>query len=177
MKTNILLTGKPGVGKTTIIRKVLRSLDAEPGGFYTEEILGPKGRLGFSLNTLDGRCGILAHVDCDSPHRVSRYGVNVPDMLAIGVPALNDALANNPLIVADEIGRMETFCYEFCGAIEQCLDSPKPVLGTIQMRRSRFLDRIRAREDVELIEVIKKNRGFLPGIVAAKVQKLLTAPP
>jgi len=140
VKTNVLLTGRPGVGKTTIIRRALRELDVETGGFYTAEIRGPKGRLGFSINALDGRSGILAHVDCDSPHQVSRYGVNVPDMLAIGVPALDDALEAGELIVADEIGRMETYCHEFCEAIIRCLDSPKPVLGTIQMRRSRFLD-------------------------------------
>jgi len=177
VKTNVLLTGRPGVGKTTIIRKVLRDLDVECGGFYTQEIRDSKDRVGFSINALDGHTGILAHVDCESPHKVSKYGVNVPDMLSIGVPALEAALEGSPLIVADEIGRMETYCHEFCEAIIRCLDSPKPVLGTLQMGRTRFLDRIRMREDVDLIEVNRKNTGFLPGIVAAKVRKLLDSRP
>ncbi len=173
MKTNVLLTGRPGIGKTTIIRQALAALGLRSGGFYTQELRGPKGRVGFSLNSLDGRSGILAHVDCDSPHRVSRYGVNVPDMLAIGVPALNEALAGSELIVADEIGRMEIFCPEFCEAIVRCLDSPKPLLGTLQARRDPFINQIRSREDVELVEVTNDNRDALPDIVVAKVRELL----
>jgi len=173
VKTNVLLTGRPGIGKTTIIRKALAALGLRSGGFYTQELRGPKGRVGFSLNSLDGRSGILAHVDCDSPHRVSRYGVNVPDMLAIGVPALNEALAGSELIVADEIGRMEIFCPEFCEAIVRCLDSPKPLLGTLQARRDPFINQIRSREDVELVEVTNDNRDALPDIVVAKVRELL----
>ncbi|MFQ5886839.1 MAG: nucleoside-triphosphatase, partial [Anaerolineae bacterium] len=34
----ILLAGRPGVGKTTIIKQVVDMLSGEAGGFYTEEI-------------------------------------------------------------------------------------------------------------------------------------------
>jgi len=35
---NLLLTGHPGVGKTTIIRSLIEKLKLPAGGFYTEEI-------------------------------------------------------------------------------------------------------------------------------------------
>lgn len=36
---NILIKGKPGCGKTTLIIKIVRALDNKTtGGFYTEEI-------------------------------------------------------------------------------------------------------------------------------------------
>ena len=35
---NILITGKPGIGKTTLIRKLIDSISLSKGGFYTEEI-------------------------------------------------------------------------------------------------------------------------------------------
>ena len=38
-KKNILITGLPGVGKTTLIKKLTEALkDFDPVGFYTEEI-------------------------------------------------------------------------------------------------------------------------------------------
>jgi len=56
----LLITGRPGVGKTTLIRALARVLGEQAGGFYTEEIRGPQGRLGFRLVTLDGRAGPVA---------------------------------------------------------------------------------------------------------------------
>ncbi|RKZ21413.1 nucleoside triphosphatase, partial [bacterium] len=35
MSVKVLLTGKPGIGKTTVVKKVVRELGGY--GFYTEE--------------------------------------------------------------------------------------------------------------------------------------------
>jgi nucleoside-triphosphatase len=53
MGRTLLLTGRPGVGKTTVIKKVAEALGDRAGGFYTEEIRGAEGRRrGFQLVTL-----------------------------------------------------------------------------------------------------------------------------
>ncbi len=46
---NILITGRPRVGKTTLIKHFAKQLGGRAGGFYTEEIPGPgvRGRSGF----------------------------------------------------------------------------------------------------------------------------------
>ena len=62
MYRNILLTGVPGIGKTTLIRRILDKIEVKAGGFCTEEIREKGRRVGFSINTLDGRTGTLAHV-------------------------------------------------------------------------------------------------------------------
>ena len=36
---NLLLTGRPGVGKTTLIREVIADLPLLPGGFFTQVIV------------------------------------------------------------------------------------------------------------------------------------------
>lgn len=173
--SNILLTGTPGVGKTTAIRRTLDLLpDVKVGGFFTEAIEEDGRRIGFALADLDGPRGILASVKLSSGPRVSKYRVNVPDMVGIGVPALLNALQDADLIVCDEIGRMELFCREFQDAIIRCLDSDKPLLGTIQARRNEFLDAIRARRDVDIVEVSAGNRDGLPGQLAARLSDLLT---
>ncbi|MFQ5957268.1 MAG: nucleoside-triphosphatase, partial [Candidatus Brocadiales bacterium] len=75
MVKNILITGRPGVGKTTVVKKVLSALDIKPGGFYTEEIRAGKERQGFMIKTFGGKSGVLAHVDNRGGPRVGRYGV------------------------------------------------------------------------------------------------------
>jgi nucleoside-triphosphatase len=104
---NILVTGRPGIGKTTLIRSVLHALDLEAGGFYTSEILDDGRRVGFSIDGLHGESGVLAHVDHESPFRVGKYGVNAEDLERVGVAAIDAALERSRLIVMDEIGRME----------------------------------------------------------------------
>lgn len=143
--------------------RVLELLPLRAGGFYTEEMREGRARVGFRIRSLDGESGILAHKDCDSPHRVSRYGVNVADVRRVGVAALDRALEGCELIVVDEIARMEMFCPEFGATVERCLDSPQPLLGTIQERSDPFLSQIRARPDVHLVSVTPANRDRLPG--------------
>lgn len=163
---NILLTGRPGVGKTTIIREVIDSLDLDAGGFYTQEIREGGVRKGFEIRTLDGKCGILAHVDCKSPFRVSKYGVNVNDLEGIAAKSITDALGKKPYIIIDEIGRMELYSPKFQRAVKEALDSPSAVLGCIQARHNPFLDGIRVRDDTRIIEVTHQNRGNLAREIA-----------
>ena len=89
---NILLTGVPGVGKTTLVRRVLAEIDVKIGGFYTEEIRERGKRVGFSIKTFEGRTGILAHVNHKGPHRVGKYAVNIEDLEQIAAESVVSAL-------------------------------------------------------------------------------------
>lgn len=155
---NILLTGRPGIGKTSVIKEVIDSLELDAGGFYTKEIREEGIRKGFEIITLNGRKGILAHVDCRSPYHVSKYGVNIKDLEEIAAPAIEEALKNKECIIIDEIGRMELHSPKFCSLVKKALDSEKKVLGTIQARHNEFLDSIRERKDTKIIEVTFENR-------------------
>ena len=71
MAKKLLITGRPGAGKTTLIKKVARMLQPfHPVGFYTEEIRAQGQRVGFQLVSLDGQRRIMSHVDIPSPFRV-----------------------------------------------------------------------------------------------------------
>jgi len=158
---NWLLTGKPGVGKTTIIRQLLPSLRGEVGGFFTEEMREGGRRVGFKLCEVEGREGILAHVSFSSPWRVGRYRVRRETMEEIGIPALDRAIAGKDWIVLDEIGRMELFCPAFQEAILSALSSAKPVLGVWQERASSLFLGIKKRRDTRIIPVTLENRDYL----------------
>jgi nucleoside-triphosphatase len=176
-RKNVLVTGRPGVGKTTLISRVLEELSIDAGGFYTHEIREHGRRVGFAITDLAGPSGTLAHVDHPSEHRVGKYGVNREDLERIGVPAIREAVRRARLVVMDEIGRMELCSPAFRRAVEDALGSPVPVLGTIQDRNSPFLDAVRARDDVEIVRVSEANRDPLVETLVERVRALTDREP
>ncbi len=74
--SNILLTGKPGVGKTTLVQTLCRQLEPyNPTGFYTTEVRDRGKRLGFELVGLDGARMTLAHVNMAGEDKVGKYNI------------------------------------------------------------------------------------------------------
>jgi nucleoside-triphosphatase len=162
-----LLTGRPGVGKSTCVMRVLELLGRPAGGFVTAEVRERGTRVGFALRTLDGRQATLAHVNRAGPPRVGKYGVNVAALDRVGVPAIRAAVRRGELVVIDEIGKMELASPAFREAVEEALQSPAPVLGTILAAAHPWADRIKRARGVRLIEVTAANREALPAELAA----------
>jgi nucleoside-triphosphatase len=158
-----LLTGRPGVGKTTCLRRALERLAVPAGGFITEEMREGGERVGFALVTLDGRRGTLAHVGRrGGGPRVGKYRVDLHTLEGLGVPAIGDALRRRALVVIDEIGKMEMTSPAFCRAVEEALASQASVLGTILRSPHPWADGIKRHPAVRLIEVTPANRDALP---------------
>jgi nucleoside-triphosphatase len=174
MGKTILLTGRPRVGKTTIIKEVVKRLPGRAGGFYTEEIKECGQRQGFRIVTLDGQEGILAHVNVRSRHRVSRYGVDVADLERVGVTAIQHAIVASDYIVIDEIGKMELFSTAFKEAVLAAVESDKWVLGTIMLGSHPWADAIKSRPQVNLVKITKANRDTAVQIVLDSLSKGLT---
>ena len=107
MKPKVLLTGRPGCGKTTLINRVVNELALPAGGFYTEEIRKRGRRVGFKIITLDGEEAVLAHVDFNTKQRVGKYGLDLHALESIGTEAICIAMRARQLLVIDEIGPME----------------------------------------------------------------------
>lgn len=157
MKQVYLLTGRPGTGKTSLIKQVVAQMKSRAGGFYTEEIRSQGVREGFRLVTLDGDKVILAHVNIHSPYRVSKYWVDIDSLDRVGVPALHKAAQQCDLVVIDEIGKMELFSAHFREAVSQIIDSGKRVLGTIMLNSNPWADVIKRQPQVNLITVTRAN--------------------
>ena len=107
----ILIRGRPGAGKTTMVKKLLQKIKSPYAGFLTEEIRETGERVGFKIVTTDGREGILARKDFPSPYRVAGYGVNLEDFERVALPIFEGI--TNQLVVIDEIGKMELFSGRF----------------------------------------------------------------
>ncbi|MHA2199865.1 MAG: nucleoside-triphosphatase [Candidatus Thorarchaeota archaeon] len=162
MTSNILLTGRPGTGKTTAIRKIVENLTPKTArGFLSYEMREQGRRVGFAIETLSGKTGTLAHIDLKTGFRVSKYQVCVEDIDSIIIPELEEARESNSLIIIDEIARMELFSKFFAPEVRRCLETGR-VIGTIQERRGPFLDEVRRRSDVKILELTLSNRNDIP---------------
>ena len=158
MNPIILLTGRPGCGKTTLIRRLLEDYPGDVGGFYTQEIRESGIRKGFEIITLDGQRGILAHVDIQSNQRVGKYKLDLHALERLAVPAIREAAAQDALVVIDEIGPMEIRSKEFRQAIIHTFQSGARVLGTIVRRSMPFTDEIKRMQGVQVIKIPIENR-------------------
>jgi nucleoside-triphosphatase THEP1 len=160
MSRNILVTGPPRCGKSTLIERVVGRIQRPMTGFFTREIREGSSRVGFSISTLDGKRGVLAHQDTKSRFRVGKYGVNLDHIDQIAVPSMLPARADE-IVVIDEIGKMECFSPLFRQTLVNVLDSENPVIGSIAAKADQFIQGIREREDVLLVHVTEKNRDEL----------------
>lgn len=165
----ILLTGPPRVGKTTCIEKLLERLGVEASGFFTREVRRAGKRVGFDVESLDGRRGPLARAGQPSPHRVGRYGVDLASFEAVALPALEAGLASGALLVIDEIGKMELFSDAFTALVARAVEGPNALVGTVMVGNPPFVRRIKTNPAVTLIEVTRADRDELP----AKLEALL----
>ncbi len=161
----IAVTGKPGVGKSTVVAKAAGELadkfGLKIGGIRTAEIRKEGKREGFSIEDLvTGMTGILSHVKGSGP-RVGKYHVNLEDLAGIGADALRNSL-DCDLVVIDEIGPMELKSEEFILAVEEVLESDRPVLAVLH-RSSKHPLAQRVREEFEVLTVDEGNRDNLPG--------------
>jgi nucleoside-triphosphatase len=166
---NVLLTGPPGCGKSTVIEKILQRISLPCTGFFTREMRDKGRRVGFSIATLDGQRGVMAHIDIRSPYRVGKYGVDLQSIDAVAVPSMapeND----NVVVVVDEIGKMECFSAMFKQTLLRVLDSPNTVVGSIALKGNAFINAIKKRPDTRLIPVSEKNRDVLAETVLSSVR-------
>ena len=157
---NILFTGLPGCGKSTIIEKIVQRINRPSPGFFTREIRDRGRRVGFSITTLNGQQGMLAHIDIRSHIRVGRYGVNTQDIDKIAVPSMRPE-NDNVILVVDEIGKMECFSGLFRQTLMNILDATNTVVGSISLKGDAFIGAIKKRPDTLLIPVSEKNRDYL----------------
>ncbi len=159
MAVKILITGRPGSGKTTLIRAALERVDVPAGGFFTQEVRDDRGvRLGFEIVTLDGQKSILAHVHIKGRQHVGKYTVDLEALEKLAVPAILEAVRARRLVVIDEIGPMELHSERFRRAVLETLEGDSPLLASIVLRSLPFADQVKARQGVTLLEIDPANR-------------------
>ena len=176
-----LLTGNPGVGKTTVLIKTANTLKEsgyKVGGMISREVRQGGARVGFEiLDLYTSKRGWLAHVNERSRPQVGKYGVNMQDLDNVGAQAILNAAEHCDLIAIDEIGPMELFSREFKQAARKALESRKLVLAIVHFRaKDPLISEAQEREDAETITVTYENREKLHEVMVEKALKVLGKP-
>ena len=177
LKVSFFLTGRPGVGKTTVLLKIIEELKKQGfrvGGLVSREVREDGSRVGFKVIDLeDGREGWLAHIRQSVGPRIGKYRVCMSDLESIGVEAILKAARKADVVVIDEVGPMELFSQSFKRAVSEALESGKIVLGTIHYRiKDSFISEIKERRGVVIFEVTRENREALPEIIIRKIREI-----
>lgn len=158
----LLITGTPGVGKTTAVRKLADLLAGRTiAGFYTAEIRANNVRQGFELVPFDGPKMVIAHVDFPKIHRVGKYGVDVAAIDAASEQLLSHK-KDVEVYIVDEIGKMECLSTVFTTAMRFLLDSGKQVVATVSMKGRGFMEEVKRRNDIEIWQINQTNREQMP---------------
>lgn len=162
-KRILLLTGAPGVGKTTVLIKTVDALKARGivvGGMISREAREDNARVGFEIMDLtSGKHGWLAHINQKSGPQVGKYRVNIQDLENIGATAITEAIDKCAAIAIDEIGPMELYSEKFKQAVKQALESDKLVLAVVHAKtKDPLIAKAKQRADAEVFTVTLANR-------------------
>jgi len=167
--TNVLVTGPPRSGKSTLIEKVVKRVKRPATGFFTRELRERGKRVGFLIETLHGKTGLLAHENVKTRCRVGKYGVNLEDLEQIAVPSILPSTVDQ-IVVVDEIGKMECFSRLFRDTLLRVLVAENQVIGSIAMKGDRFIQTIRNRDDVTLVFISENTRDLALELFLQKIR-------
>jgi nucleoside-triphosphatase len=179
LKRIILITGPPGIGKTSTLRRAVKELKRREyavGGMICSEVREGGIRVGFEIKDLSaGERGWLAHLNQPEGPKIGKYRVNLMDLEVVGVGSILSALQTADILAVDEIGPMELVSQAFSNALIRAVESSKPMLGTIHYGlKNPIITDIKNREDVEILKVTYENRETLHNIIANNLSEQLT---
>lgn len=155
---NLFLTGKVGVGKSTLLMNVIEKIDLSIGGYITEKEFEGHTKI-FIIRSLYNYIEKYPIAKVDKKN--SRKKIYRDNFRYSITSTLDKSLKNRDLIIMDELGFMEENIEPFTSKVFEILDSDKMVLGVLKDYDCQFLNRIKARDDVFVLEVTEDNRDYL----------------
>ena len=168
---HLLIVGRSGVGKTTLLQRLIQALRSRPiDGFVTEELREREQRMGFWLSAVDGRQVLLAHRRLEHGVRVGPYKVNVSVLEEVAVPILQRGLRQAQVLFLDELGRMELSSARFERAVQDAFDRGPALVATAGLSPLPLVQALKRRRDVELIPLTPANRAAVQEELLARLE-------
>ena len=164
MKRHLLICGERGVGKSTLIRRLLEKNMREVGGFVTKRlpIADENGFFPIYLYPAsqkeDERHNEAANLvgTCDS-----RSSIHHPEVFDTLGAQLIESAPEGDIILMDELGFLENDAKAFQSTVMRALDGETPVLAAVKPKDTPFLRAVRGHENAELVFIDEQNRDAL----------------
>ena len=160
------IVGDRGVGKSTLIRRVLTELNRPVFGYETKKEV--------QLEDPVRGCPIYIYdagkPHCRTPENLIGYHKE-PDAGAVTAafdryaPKLLAPVPCNAVVELDEIGFLEARAATFCQAVLQLLDGSRPVIAAVKNKDIPFLCALRAHPNARCFYITPENRDALYGEV------------
>jgi nucleoside-triphosphatase len=172
-KRVFILTGSPGIGKTTVLAKTVSALKEHNvliGGMFSREVREGRERVGFEIIDISSlKHDWLAHINLQDGPQVGKYHVNLDNLDSIGALSVNVAVENCDVIAIDEIGPMELFSTKFKEATQKALDGKKLVIAVVHWKaQDKLVLDAKNRADAETFSVTSENRETLHEVLVEK---------
>ena len=173
-----LIVGDRGVGKSTLIRRILQALDRPVFGFETKkEACSHAEQPGKPIYIYEaGQPHVQTEENlagyCDQ--QLLEVRTEVFDRFA---PKLHGPFPHGSLILLDELGVMEASSQSFCDAVLSLLDGAAPVIAAVKHKNTPFLERVRSHPNCRCFYITEENRDVLYGEVLSFIQDQLPAAP
>lgn len=160
---HVLITGSVQVGKSTLVKQIVKRLGRPVCGFETRKEEG--------LKLADGGVPIYIY-PAGGPYRQTeenRIGISRNGRLEIFTEAFDCFLEKgywqppqgDAVIVMDEIGHMETGSDLFCDQILRMLDGEYLVIAAVKDKKKPFLEQVRNHPNSRCFVVSEDNRNAL----------------
>ncbi len=173
MQKNILITGQPKSGKSTLLRKLIAAID-DKVGFVANEVLVGGERVGFEVETNRGLKAPLANVAIKTAHKVSKYYVDVEGLESV-LPEVAD-FQPATLLYLDEIGEMQLFSEKFKDLVLDYLNAENTCVATISaVFENDYTRSLKERDDIILVEISADNREEKELFLAQLLKKIAKA--
>jgi len=165
--TIFIVTGDPGVGKTTVVMRVAETLKQrglKVGGIISREIRSNNVRIGFEFVDLTtNERATLSSITGRGP-RMGKYFVDL-DGCSFAVEKLSKAIKDSDVIICDELGPMEFKSKEFVDCAKDMLQLDKPIIVVVHKRLQHLIiDQFRKKASF-LINVDLQNRNKAPDLL------------
>lgn len=155
---NLFLTGEIGIGKTTVLKNVLEKINLSIGGYTTDRTIDGPIRT-YTARALYDETEKVTLAKIDSTDWTKEVFKEAFDTEILSI--LNYSFQNKDLIVLDELGFAENDIYSFTSTIYKLLDSNKIVFGILKDYDCEFLNTIRSREDIIILNITHQNRDSI----------------
>jgi nucleoside-triphosphatase len=169
----ILLTGEPGVGKSTLLGEIISELTRSKEGFITKEIRTNGLRTGFQMESSKGQVGVIASTApiaptsfgatrVVAPTTFGKYYINTKEIERV-ITGLT--FKETDLLYLDEIAPIQLCSPSFLELTQEWLDSSNDMIALIKKDGHliqdttirEFIQTVKRRPDVIIMELARSN--------------------